>query len=551
MLRRTNASASKATSYARASRCRTRHQQPFGTYSQRTAAKSRPTLPTVFIPTSSPTIARRFASSGNRWFRHEAKAVARYTITIWGLAAAAVVIGLCVNEEVLERYYPTPHEWKYMTRKYLRDANNYLNPQNGEVNWARALELSRGVIIRLEDVKLDGQAVEKLSDKGDDTLEVPGEFIACNITNKSQDWRRGYFEAMMLAAKAAEHVDGWVRDTTRNVVSPPQYVIGPSNPKPTPVPAGDPKAPREEDCVAAYPDADNWYMKLLATVGISPREKIEAALAYASFLEFKSRLEEAEAFYALALSEASRNLDQSKLPFDPRTFTLHEKADSPSTNVLDSITAIANFKARKGDLSSALPIYLSLLRARQSLSNERPKAVKKATNVPIHTKLINLVSQPPYPVPQSDGFQAPWRSPEEQCQEASLHLYIGEILYASKSREDGVSWTRDGVDQAEEQLRGLKVIDKTPTTEKTCRECLGTGLENWSVMVSNLALAEKRKAQAGNKQGGMFSFFGGAEEVEGRWAAEEAVVAQRIRRTRELLEEIKPPNYLLSNWLKA
>lgn len=494
---------------------------------------------------------RYFASARGGRFRQDARLVARYTLTLWGVAVAVLGIALAVNEEVVERDYPTPHEWRYLTRKYLRDANNYLNARNGEVNWARALELSRGVILRLEDDKLDGKSVHKLSDKVDPTLEVPGEFIACDINAKSEEWNRGYFEALMLAAKTAEHVDGWVRDTTRNIVSPPQYMIGPSNLRPTPVPIGDPAAPREENCVPAYPDADNWYRKILATNGFTARQKLEAALAYASFLEFNSRFDEAESLYAMALSEATIGMEPKQLPFDSKTHVLNNSR-LPSANVLETITAIANFKARKGDISSALPMYLSLLKARRSLPTERPVDAKSRMSESIVTKLVNLVSQPPYPPPPPDGTQIPWRSPEERCQEASLNLYVGEILYATKSKVDGLSWTRDGVDLAEEQLRELKLVDKTPSTQKVCRECLSTGLENWKAMVSNLAAAEKRKAKAGGSNAsGIFSFMTGAQEVEGRWEAEEAVVTQRVRRTRELLDDIRPPKNVLWGWLKA
>ena len=42
----------------------------------------------------------------------------------------------------------------------------------------------------------------------------------------------------MIAAKAAEYVDGWVVDKTRNAICAPEHVIGPSNPKPKPFPPG-------------------------------------------------------------------------------------------------------------------------------------------------------------------------------------------------------------------------------------------------------------------------------------------------------------------------
>ncbi|UKZ56728.1 hypothetical protein TrVGV298_010569 [Trichoderma virens] len=373
-----------------------------------TTNRSRPILPFLFIPRSSPNSVRRFTSERQRWWKHEAKLVVRYTLTLWGAVICVLTIFFAINEEIVEREFPTPHEWHYLTRKFLRDANNFKDPKNGEINWARALELSRGVVIRLEDVKTGGQDVVKLSDIVDLTLEVPGEFIACDISAKSEEWRRGYFEAIMLAAKAAEHVDGWQRDITRNIVTPPEFVIGPSNPHPTPIPPGNPSAPREEDCETAYPSADNWYTKILATKGLSPRQKMEASLEYASFMEFKNNPEGAESLYKLALAEATSGIDPKKLPYDPRTLILKERAGPPSMNVLDALTATANHIARKGDISSALPIYLSILKARRSLSDDPPRTTSSKPKVESFSQqILKFFAPPEYPPPPSRRHTTP------------------------------------------------------------------------------------------------------------------------------------------------
>ncbi|KAK5991250.1 hypothetical protein PT974_09528 [Cladobotryum mycophilum] len=489
-----------------------------------TTTGSRPILPFLFVPKSSPHLVRYFTSERKRWWKHEAKLVARYTFTLWGAVVCVVVIFFAVNEEVVERAFPTPHEWHYLTRKYLRDANNFKDPKNGEINWARALELSRGVVIRLEDPKVGGENVVKLSDIVDPNLEVPGEFIACDISAKSEEWRRGYFEAIMLAAKAAEHVDGWLRDTTRNIVSP-------------------------QNCELAYPAADNWYVKILATKGLTPRQKIEAALEYASFLEFKNNPEGAEALYRLALAEATHG--SSKLPYDAKALTLKHLSEPPSTNLLDALTAMATHKARKGDVSAALPIYLSVLKARRSLSNEPPRTpASQSKRLPLHEQILKFLAPPDYPPPPPDGTQAPWRSTYERCQEASLNLYIGEILYATGLRDDGLAWTRDGVDQAEEQLHGINKTARDRDAKQTCRECLSAGLGNWSTMVARLAKEEQANKESGSKST-MFSFWSGPQETEGRWAAEEAVVQERTRRTKELLEEVTAPTAGITSLFKA
>lgn len=512
-------------------------------YHTQLTTKSRPNLPFLTVPVSTRTPVRSFTSERKQWLKHEAKLAVRYTISFWGLVICAGAVLWVLNEERMEREYPTPHEWGFMTRKYLRDANNNKNPKNGEVNWALALELSRGAVLRLEDAKVDGKDVQKVSDRVDPEAEVPGEFIACDISAKSEEWRRGYFEAIMLAAKAAEHTDGWVRDLSRNIISPPEFVIGPSNPRPVPIPPGQPHAPREEDCVVAYPGADNFYMKILATKGFSARQKMEAALEYASFMEFKQRPEGPEALYNLALAEATQGMDMSNPPYNPKTFVLNDKAGPPSQNLLQVITGIATWKARSGNISAALPIYLSLLKARRSLPNTPPPTTRVPKPQPsLGQQIMDYFSQPPYPDPPADGSQIPWRSPHELCEEASLSLYIGEILYATSSRDDGLSWTRDSVDISEEQLRNMSPTNSEPAARQTCRECLASGLENWSKMVIKLAREEEQRKEQGSKSSNVFSFWSGPQQPEGRWAAEDAVVKERVRRTRELVEEVTPEN---------
>ncbi|EGX91047.1 hypothetical protein CCM_05204 [Cordyceps militaris CM01] len=468
------------------------------------------------------------------------------------MLAAGLVIFFFIQEEILEREHPTPHEWTYMTRKYLRDARQLEDPKDGNIRWASSLGRVRNALMRLSDPKKDGAGLVPLSDVTDPELEDPIEFVPYDITAKSEEWRRGYFEALMTAAKTAEHVDGWVLDVTRNMVSPARFVIGPSNPNPVPIPPGAAHAPLEENCVGAFPLADRWYMKILATKGFTERQRLEAALEYASFMEYKDQAEAARSLQELALGEATKGTDATRLPYDGKTFTVRDNTDPPSQNLLDVLGSIANSKARSGDISGALPMYISLLKARRGLSDERPHEPRRSrpSDVSVYQRVLDFVQPPAYPPPPPDGTRPPWRSAEERCQEASLQIYIGEILYASGSRDDGISWTRDGVDLAEEQLRALGA--GTKGTKKLCRECLGTGLDNWRAMVSQLAKAERAKEEgAAASKPSMFSFWGGAKEPDGRWAAEEAVVQERVRRTKDIMEDVAPPRDFITNWFKA
>ncbi|TQV97980.1 hypothetical protein V2A60_006316 [Cordyceps javanica] len=475
------------------------------------------------------------------------------------MLASGLVILFFVQEEILEREHPTPHEWTYMTRKYLRDAKELKDPKDGNIQWANSLGRARSALMRLSDPQKDGAGLIALSDVTDPKLEDPIEFVPYDIAAKSEEWRRGYFEALMTAAKTAEHVDGWVLDVTRNMVSPAKFVIGPSNPNPVPIPPGAAHAPLEENCVNAFPSADRWYMKILGTKGFTDRQRIDAALEYASFMEYKGQAEAARSLQELALNEATKGIDATKLPYDGKTLALKEGAESPSLNLLDVLSAIANSKARSGDITGSLPMYVSLLKARRELSDQRPPAPRRNRpgDVSLYQRVLDFVKPPAYPSPPPDGTQPPWRSAEERCQEASLQIYIGEILYATSSKEDGLSWTRDGVDLAEEQLRALGTGTgdgaTTKSSRKLCRECLGAGLDNWRTMVSRLAAVERSKeaaAGAGNKSG-IFSFWGSTKEPESRWAAEEAVVQERVRRTKELMEDVTPPKDFITNWFKA
>lgn len=533
-----------------------------------TSSRSRPTL--SFLSTPSSAVAKRAApvrtyvsERTKKWLRHEARLLVRYAAISWVGLFCVFVIVYFVNEERLERAFPTPHEWDWRHRKQLRDAHKWTDPeQRPVINWAKSFELARNLCLLFEDVQKEGGKIPRLSEREEPDAEVSWEFIPHDISGMSEEWRRGYFETMMLTAKGAEYLDGWMRDVHRNCVCAAEYVIGPSNPRPKPIPPGAPKAPREEDCQLAFPPADRYYVKILATQGLSPRQRMEAAFEYANFIEWKKRPEDAKALYNLALAEATTGLDTSNLPYDTRTFVLKEGAAPLSLNVFDAITAIANYKARTGDVNSALPIYISLLKARRSLPDSPPKGYylsqRPQRKEPFYRQAINIFYPPDYPAPPPDGTRTPWRNAEERCQEASLNLYIGEILYATNSRDDGLAWTRDGVDSAEEQLRALPQNPDATTravkaVQQTCRECLKTGLENWSVMVARLAKEEKAKREKAAVPSSI-PFWSSKQPVvgeEGRWEAEDAVVNERIRRTQELVEDIRPPKEGILGWFKA
>lgn len=448
-------------------------------------------------------------------------------------------------EESHEREYPTPHEWQWAERKLLREAQRFADPDK-LVNWPNVYHYARNLSLGLEDLNRHGSDIPGLTEENPDD-EFSWEFIPHDTSGVSEEWRRAYFDTLMFTAKAAGHCDGHMNEKNpqgKKILWPPEYVIGPSNPRPMPIPPKCPPAPREEDCIVVIPPAERYYRKILASKGFNQRQRVQTYLEYANFVELKRQPEDAPALYSMALAVATEGMDQKKLPFNPKTLVLEDNAAPPSANILDAITALANNKARNGDAASALPIYISLLKARRALSEKEPRAARPQPPEPkpkpsMYQRFVDLLGEPPYPPPPPDGTQPPWRSPAERCQEASLTLYIGEILYALNSHEDGIAWTREGVDISEEQLRAMTHLKNrdVQTPRSRCRECLHTGLDNWSLMATRLVAQERAKM---DEKPGVLSFWGGdKKQADGRWEAENLVVLERMKRTQDLVEDVK------------
>ncbi|KAK4102928.1 hypothetical protein N658DRAFT_422372 [Parathielavia hyrcaniae] len=538
----------------------------------RTDLRGRPQLPFLSVPATRAGRVRYLTTERRAQLKYEIKTGIKYTGYIWIAGASLVAIWFVVVQERLERRYPTPHEWTFRTRMDLRGGNcARYEPSPGKItNWLQVAGWFELTVNRLHDPNIDGKDVK---DAPHDC--PPG---TKDVTAKSEEWRRGYYEAMMGYAKAAEYMDGWVLDRTRNIVFPPGTMIGPSNPYPKPLPPGFKGAPREQDCELRFDSPDAIYLRILSTPGFTNRQKIEAGLAYASWLEYKGVTGPASIVFEDAVHlAASERQHLPAEPIDPKTFVLNEAAGLPSKNLLDTVTAYATFRARQGDINSALPIFVSILRARRSLSPlttspTQPSSLTfslPANNKPTESKgpwaLISKIWTPPsYPAPPPDGTSPPVRDAQDLCQEAALSLHIGEIMYTSSAagREEGLGWTREAVDVAEEQLHRLPqtVEPRDSPARAACRECLATGLGNWKAMVAKLAREERAKAAAGEtaerrkKKGWFGSLWGeGPTKVEDvdRWAAEEKVIEERQRRVKDLLEDLRPPPRGILSFLQA
>ncbi|KAI2605088.1 uncharacterized protein GGS25DRAFT_503485 [Hypoxylon fragiforme] len=549
------------------------------------AVRVRPQVPFLSVPLSKNHQFRYLTTERKKWLVYEIVLGLKYTAYSWAIVAFSLAAYLSIEQEWLEKKYPTPHEWGFLTRVRFRKGKWVPNrTDRPEPDWVRTSEYAKNVVERLEDPEIEGAGLQDLSESG-----TP----AFDITAKSEPWRRGYYEALMQCAKAAENLDDKVTDTTRHLVFPANQVIGPSNPHPKPIFHGSESAPREENCVRAFPEPENYYDKILATNGFTPKQKMDAALEYAAWFDFKGAADAAGAMYEQALTLAT---ETSPPPYDPNSYVLRDTTRLPSINLLVTLTAVATHKARNGDIATALPILLSILRARRSLPSPQPlqrvtyDAFDEEAPSPspwtwrnIYNTAKRVLAPPAYPPPPDDGFSPPIRDAKELCEEAALNLYIGEIIYAastssSASRhtpEDGLAWTREAVDLAEEQLHKLShttnpsspssspysaftTPEATPAlaaAKIACKECLTSGLGNWRTMVSRLAREEREKAAAKdphNTGGWLTNLWGDAKsdlgqqqqqqnEKGGRWTAEENVVRERTKRAMEVLEHEEAP----------
>ena len=441
-----------------------------------------------------------------------------------------------------------------------------MNP-SGLIDWAEVYGLCINLISRLEDPSGDGKGLEIIQGRevehNGDSEDIQFGF---DVSSKSEPWRRGYHAALMGAARAAERLDGWVSDTTRKLSFPGEVVIGPSNPRPRPVPYGVTTAPLEENCrPAAEPPAD-YYSKILTTAGFTSRQRLEAALAYADWLEFKGLPSSAEEIFNWGLDIAMGALPHDvNNAVDIQTGIVNNDATFVSENLLDAANALAIHHAVNNNVAMALPILASVLRARRNLSIPpvddivSSQAKEPSTFGSLVGLIKSIVISPPYPPLPPSGDEAPIRNATAICKEAAIMAHIGEILFASSNddskqsssirnsdslsqKKSGLSWTRDAVDVSENTLLSLNKTDTE--ARRKCSECLEVGLENWSTMVRQMIESKQTeissKREKANNGWGWFWNRDSAKEdeiEESRWQRDEAFVEERKKRVSRLLEK--------------
>ena len=496
---------------------------------------------------------------------------AKYNIYGWAGLLLLSIMAFGLQNEARERRFPSPSEWTFGSRILYRNANSKEHADiNGLTDWTSACNLYRKLLNRLEDPSLDGQYLRPILQEDGETFVAGLGRAGLDVSSKSEPWRRGYYICLFGAAKASENRDGWVSDTTRNIAFPPEVVLGPSNPNPKPVPYGAPSAPLEENCVPAFEPAETYYMKILTTQGFNTRQRLDAALAYADWLQFKGLSSTAEEMYDWGLDIAMGALPVGVNDVvDVKSGVINKEATHISSNVLLATTSLAFHHARNNNLAAALPIYLSILRARRQLpaplsQNETGSQSREGLSIAqIFAFIRSVITTPPYPPAPSTGDEIALRTPAARCEEAAVMAHIGEILFAScfassrgkqssnilrespalsrsavdqsKGQQSALSWTRDAVDLAQAVLESAGKDDEESRTK--CSECLAVGIDNWSTMVTKLLKGE-RQAKVEKQLKPSSSWFWGTSaltEDEGEWERESHAIEDRVENVRRLL----------------
>ncbi len=335
---------------------------------------ARPQLP--FLSSSRTRKQFRFLTTETKqWIRAEVWRGSKWTATIWTFIILVSVMVFGLQQEVAERQFPTPHEWSFFSRVNFRSAKIDESLDEDEetrsaVDWASLSCYWTRLLQRLEDPNVDGAGLIE-QDEGGILVEGIGK-TGYDITNKSEPWCRGYYQVLMGTAKTAEHLDGWVRDKTRKIAFPAQVVIGPSNPNPKPVTPGAQSAPREEDCEPAFDPPETFYMRILTTKGFTTKQRLDAALAYAEWLDYKGATSTALDMYRWGLDIALAATPSPDSVFDREDLMIKSRSGPVPDNVLQAATAIAIHFAKKSEFENALPTFLSVLRARRLLPDEKP-----------------------------------------------------------------------------------------------------------------------------------------------------------------------------------
>ncbi|KAF2856690.1 hypothetical protein T440DRAFT_6021 [Plenodomus tracheiphilus IPT5] len=499
---------------------------------------------------------RLFSISSNhkKFIRETAKLSVRYSVLIFLLTSCFSIASLGILSEQQERAFPSPHEWSLFTRLRWRRGKWWMVPENNEEegfpNWARVYSELQYALNRLEHPNKDGAGLVEQEEGG---ILVPGVGKAgFDVSAKSEEWRQGYYEVLMGMASAAERLDGWVTTKSRRNVWAPEFVPSATNARPKAVLPGMPEIPDEEHRVPAADVPETFYLKILTSKGFTTYQRLSAALGYADWLNFRKLPDSAEEMYRWALDIAVDGLPTTEpdAVINRETGILAATApkEAVTPNIVYAATNLAIFLAEQRRITSALPIFISVLRARLGADEAPVAIIEPKKDSTLMGTLLTLLAEPDYPPVPSSGDEPLVRREVDRCEEAALKNYIGEILFASagtssSQRQQGLSWVRDGVSTSK-VAQSLDPVRAQDEVRKKCEKCEEVGLESWGKIMTYLA-AEAREKRDAATSGGLTSLLWkirGTESLQEEVAnleGEEEGVTMRLNklRSRMLKEE--------------
>lgn len=382
------------------------------------------------------------------------------------------------------------------------------NEEEGFPNWARVYSELQYALNRLENPDKDGAGILEQEEGG---IPVPGLGKAgYDVSAKSEEWRQGYYEVLIGMATAAERLEGWVTDKWRRNVWAPEFVASPKNKRPKAVLPGMPEVPDEEHRNPAGEAPEVFYLKIITSKGFTTYQRLTAALGYADWLSFKQLPDSAEEMYRWALDIAVSGLPtpEAEAVINRKTGVLSATApkEAITSNIVYATTNLATFFAANGRVTAALPIFVSLLRARLN-ADEAPAASfkPKQQDSSLVGTVLSLLAEPDYPPVPPSGDEPLLRKEADRCEEAALKTYIGEILFAtagssSTQRQQGLSWVRDGVSTSK-LAQSLDAMRTDDALRKKCEQCEEVGLESWGKIMTYLAAEAREKRDAANNGG--------------------------------------------------
>ncbi|MCJ1308309.1 hypothetical protein MMC25_001962 [Agyrium rufum] len=388
------------------------------------------------------------------WVASEARKAMKWTLYIWTTLGLVALIKFGIDDERMDRLFPTPEEWTWFQSRAFRRARadeTYGTKANaGLPNWMAVGMVYRALLCQLEGVPKLEVDFTTLPVEEQVRLGRAGHIIdgfrteGIDISRRSYEWRQGYFECLMGIARAAEFLDGIVYDVVQKTIFHTNRIIGPSNPNPVPQPPGASPPPREENCIPSFLSPDFIYAKLLATEGFDARQRQTAALSWANWLAAKEpESGRAEDKYDWALDVAMGDLPAGvNNVVDIKTGCINPNATHITEGIITATSALAAYHAQKKDFATALPIFLSILRAYKNLpfdlltlgDTTNTRVIQNEPADPssdFRAALESLLKPQDYPDPPPSISEPLNADAKELCLSTSIMTHIGEIIFAA------------------------------------------------------------------------------------------------------------------------